>query len=319
MLHQIKMPSSDQATVEVTIVSWRVKQGDRVKAGQILLEFEGDKSIHELESPHNGTVREILASEGQTVSAGSTIAIVGDSKEKIPADWLTVDQGEHDNTIADGLIALSSFRRQINRKVVKSKQHIPHYYIGTMIDMTNASAYRKKLIRQKKKVSLNALFVNAIVKGLKIEPSINMKLVQDCYVPGKSIDIGMAIETPKGVVIGVVEDVGTCELVELSNRINDVITAVQANRIGDVKTSGACMTISNLGMYRSDVFIPIIHPGEAAIIGIGSLAERPMVVKGEVVARKTMPITLCADHRIVDGAVAGRFLEAFADYLEALQ
>ena len=86
-----------------------------------------------------------------------------------------------------------------------------------------------------------------------------------------------------------------------------------------VKTGGACMTISNIGMFRTDLFMPIIHPGEAAILGVSSIAQRPVVVEGAVAVRKTMTITLCVDHRIADGAAAARFLAAAAAFLESLK
>ena len=94
------------------------------------------------------------------------------------------------------------------------------------------------------------------------------------------INLGLAVETPKGVVIAVIEDVAGCDDAELMDRIASAVEAVRGGDTQAVKTSGACMTISNIGMFRTDLFIPIIHPGEAAILGIGSIAQRPVVVAG---------------------------------------
>ena len=148
---------------------------------------------------------------------------------------------------------------------------------------------------------------------------MNVAITDAGYVPHKSINVGLAIETPKGVVIAVIEDVAECDDAELMERIAAAVEAVRSGDTQAVKTSGACMTISNVGMFRTDLFIPIIHPGEAAILGISSIAERPAVVDGALAVRQTMTITLCVDHRIADGASAARFLAAVAGYLEALK
>jgi pyruvate dehydrogenase E2 component (dihydrolipoamide acetyltransferase) len=161
--------------------------------------------------------------------------------------------------------------------------------------------------------------MKAVVAGLEAEPSLNVAFTDAGYVPHKSVNLGLAIETPKGVVIAVIEDVAKCDDVELMDRIATAVAAVRGGDTWAVKTGGACMTISNVGMIRTDLFIPIIHPGEAAILGIGSIAARPVVVEGALAVRQTMTATLCIDHRIADGAVAARFLAAVAAYLESLK
>jgi len=216
----------------------------------------------------------------------------------------------------EGLVPFDPVRAQINRKVAQSKREIPHFYVSLAVDMTAALAYRES---HGKKVSFNALLMRAIVASLAAEPSLNVTITDAGYVPHKSIDVGLAIETPKGVVIAVIEDVAGCDDVALMDRIAAAVEAVRSGNTQAVKTSGACMTISNVGMFRTDLFIPIIHPGEAAILGISSIAERPVVVEGAVAVRKTMTVTLCVDHRIADGAAAARFLAAVADFLEAMK
>lgn len=384
MLQQIKLPSMGATMEEGTIVSWKVKEGDSVKTGQVLLELESDKSVFEYESPCDGLIRKILAKEGETLAVQSIIAVIGDAGDAIPAKWLAtapaakpataaaatlvptvqaataaakfarggpkisprakklaeqlgVDIAKVSGTGPDGRIestdvertaktppasasvvgavTFNPIRLQINRKVTKSKQEIPHFYIAAQVDMTRAAALREA---QGRTFSFNALLMKAIVAGLQTEPSLNVQYTDAGFVPHKAINVGLAIETPKGVVIAVVDDVDKQDLATLTGKIKDLVAAGQAGNFKDLKTHGACMTISNVGMYRVDAFYPIIHPGEAAIVGVGSLAERPVVAGGQVVARKTMPISLCVDHRIADGAVAARFLKAMAKYLETV-
>ena len=384
MLQQIKLPTMGATMEEGTIVSWKVKEGDSVKTGQLILEFESDKSVFDFECPCDGLVRKILAQEGEVVKVQSVIAIIGDAGEAIPAGWLTVappspsvpakvatpmttDQvpaavakfdkggpkisprakksaeqlgvdiakitgtgpggriesadveraakGSASGPVA-GTEVFDPVRLQINRTVVKSKREIPHFYIGTQVDMTRAVALREARGR---KFSFNALIMKAIAAGLVAEPSLNMEYTDAGFVPHKAINIGLAIETPKGVIIAVMDDVVQRNLVALTDGMKAAIEAVRAGTFKNIKTHGACMTISNVGMYRVDEFYPIIHPGEAAIVGVGSLAERPVVVGGQVVARRTMPISLSVDHRIADGAIAARFLKAMVQYLETVE
>jgi len=386
MLQQIKLPSMGATMEEGTIVSWKVKEGDTVKIGQVLLELESDKSVFEYESPCDGVIRKILAKDGETRPVQSTIAVIGDAGEIIPAEWLIAASAANSATssvtivaptaqtaattdtkfdkggpkisprarkladqrgvdiskvtgtgpggriessdvektlkappVSASVISTTTFdpiRMQINRKVTKSKQEIPHFYIASQVDMTRAVALREA---QNRTFSFNALLMKAIVAGLEAEPSLNMQYTDAGLVPRNGIKVGLAIETPKGVVITVVDDIYKQDLTILTGKINILVEAGRAGNFKDINTHGACMTISNVGMYRVDTFYPIIHPGEAAIVGVGSLADRPVVIaNGQVVARKTMPISLCVDHRIADGAIAARFLKAMAQYLETV-
>ena len=383
MLHRISMPSLSATMEEGTIISWRVREGDPVNAGDILLELESDKSTFEFESPCSGVVRRILAGEGQTVPVQRTIAIVGGPDEEIPEEWLGEDDEEIEEAASsipgadsvksfperpagksrlkispkarklaeklnvdfakvkgtgpggriesgdiekaakqsprrEGLIPFSTGRKKINRLVTQSKQQTPHFYIGTVVDMTSAVEFRKKLAAEGDDISYNVLLMKAVVEGLGAEPMLNVQLAEGGYVPRKYISVGLAIETDRGVVVAVIGEVDKLEIAELSKRIDEAVSAARGGRVEDLDSSGASMTISNLGKYRVETFIPIIHPGQAAILGIGSIAERPVAAGGKIVIRKTMSVTLAVDHRIADGAVAARFMEAFAKYLEGL-
>jgi pyruvate dehydrogenase E2 component (dihydrolipoamide acetyltransferase) len=212
----------------------------------------------------------------------------------------------------------TNMRKQINHKVTESKQQIPHFYVQSWVDMTRASAFRQIPSSQGTKISYNALLAKAIVAGLKAEPSLNTSYTPEGYISNADINVGMAIETPQGVIIAVIQNVDQKDAAGISEEMIQIIARARAGDFTGLKMTGACMTISNLGMYRVDTFIPIIHPGETAILGIGSITQRPVVRDGSIVPCLNMPVTICVDHRIADGAVAARFLETFANYLEIL-
>jgi pyruvate dehydrogenase E2 component (dihydrolipoamide acetyltransferase) len=216
------------------------------------------------------------------------------------------------------VVPFTNVRKQINLKVTESKQQIPHFYVQRWVNMTNAAAFRQRPFSRGIKISYNALLAKAIVAGLVAEPSLNTAYTPEGYKPNSDINIGMAIETPQGVIIAVIEKVDQKDAARISDEMNQIVSQAKADDFSGLKMTGACMTISNLGMYCVDTFIPIIHPGETAILGIGSIAQRPVVRDGAIVPCLNMPVTMCIDHRIADGAIAARFLEAFANYLETL-
>ena len=384
MINKILMPSMGATMEEGTIIAWKVSEGDQVKAGDVLLELETDKSTFDFESPCDGVVRKILATEGQDVPVQQLIAIIGDADDEIPQEWLKanqpaervqaarsdqpvaaqsfavpsgksrgikisprarklaeqlgvdiskvigsgpngriespdVEQADQPSGSSSVVQSISSIRSRINRTVTQSKQQIPHFYLESLVDMTNAMAYRGKQSVSGKKISVNAILMKAIVKGLAAEPSLNQAYSENGYLLRQEIHVGLAIETPAGVIIAVIDHVDQLEFPELSEKINETVELAKAGTFNKIKKEGACMTISNLGAYPVESFFPIIHPGESAILGVGSITERPVVQNGEIVARTTVPLTICVDHRIADGAVAARFLEAIANYLGDLR
>ncbi|HIJ64839.1 MAG TPA: 2-oxo acid dehydrogenase subunit E2 [Candidatus Hydrogenedentes bacterium] len=386
MLHRICMPAVDATMEEGTIVAWRVREGDTVKAGEILLDLESDKATYEFESPCAGAVRKILVEAGETVPVQQLMAVIGDAADEIPEAWLTARAEETatnrerpappdvqpnkrpggsgggrikisprarkladelgvdtagvagsgpggriesadieraarsaETSGADAPIPFSAVRKGIIRVVTQSKREIPHYYLETTVDMTAAVAGRENAASVGEKVSFNALLMKAAAAGLEAEPGLNVAYSESGYMPRASVDIGLAVETPEGVVIPVIENVVDLDLAELSARIDACVAAARGGRFPELKMCGAAVSVSNLGMYRVETFMPIIRPGECAILGVGRIADRPVVENGAVVVRKTARIAMSVDHRVADGAIAARFLEAFAAYIEHIR
>jgi pyruvate dehydrogenase E2 component (dihydrolipoamide acetyltransferase) len=225
---------------------------------------------------------------------------------------------ERARVAAPQIIPFTNIRKQINRKVTESKQQIPHFYLQSWVDMARADEYRAEHSQPAKKISYNALLAKAVVAGLTKEPALNVTFTPEGFKPNTAINVGLAIETPQGVIIGVIDNVDSKDAATISDEIAVMTAKARAGDLNGLKMAGACMTISNLGMHRVDTFIPIIHAGEAAILGIGSISKRPVAINDRIECRLNMPVTVCVDHRIADGAVAARFLDAFAKYLESL-
>ena len=207
-------------------------------------------------------------------------------------------------------------RQQIMRTVSLSKQEIPHFYAQTSVDMTAALSLRMEAAATGDRLSFSAFFVQAAVAGLQAEPNLRRLYTAEGYRLLATVNVGLAVETPAGVLVGVLRDVDKCSLAELSRRTAALAEEARAGRLAPSGAVDAFLTVSNLGAYRVDTLIPIIHPGQTAILGIGRIAERPAIVQGSVVARSSVSVTLAVDHRVADGADAARFLQAFQDHLE---
>ena len=127
----------------------------------------------------------------------------------------------------------------------------------------------------------------------------------------------MAVALDEGLMVPVVRDVDKKSLREVARESADMADRARTKRLGPDEYQGGCMTVSNLGMWSIRSFIPVVNPGESAILGLGAIEDRPVCRMGKIQTRKMMTLTLSVDHRLVDGAVGAQFLEVLRDALEA--
>jgi pyruvate dehydrogenase E2 component (dihydrolipoamide acetyltransferase) len=130
------------------------------------------------------------------------------------------------------------------------------------------------------------------------------------------VHVALAVDTERGLLVPVVRDADRKGMIEIAQELRQVIERARAGKALPDELSGSTFTITNLGMLEIDAFTPIINLPEAAILGVGRIKERPAVVDGEIVARKMMWLSLTFDHRLVDGAPAGRFLQYVKNLIE---
>jgi pyruvate dehydrogenase E2 component (dihydrolipoamide acetyltransferase) len=211
----------------------------------------------------------------------------------------------------------SPARRLIQNTVILAKREIPHFYLDCSIDMTPVQIARREQAMNGVRLSYNAFFLKAAAHALLAVPVFRQTYTAEGFVPKNALHIALAVETPAGVQLPVIKDVDRKDLVQLSKEIS---AAVEKSRSGAGPGESfeiACLTVSNLGMYRVERLVPIIPPNQSAIIGIGAIADRPVIAGGAVQSRPMMTAALSVDHRIADGADAARFLQAFAAALES--
>ena len=186
---------------------------------------------------------------------------------------------------------------------------MPHYYVSRRIDMQAALAARRD------GVSVNAIIMHAVAKAMEAEPLLNSHLSDEGRIARESVDINMAVDTGQGLVAPLLRGVQAMDLETLTAASRDLAERARDNALGKADLEIGGFTVSNLGILGVDEFTAIITPPQTGILAVGAVLETPVATNGEVSVRPRMTVTLSADHRVVDGADAARFLASLADAL----
>ena len=220
--------------------------------------------------------------------------------------------------LEDQRIELSMMRKAIAKRLVQSIGPIPHFFLTTEIDMGRALDMRKSLNDRlsEGKVGVNDLLIKVVAEALTRHPEINASFEGDAIRRHGSVDIGIAVALPDGLITPVLRDADRKGLLQISVESADLVARGRIRRLTPEEYQGATFTISNLGMMDIDEFTAIINPPEAAILAIGQTVEKPVVEDGEVVVRRRMRVTMSCDHRVIDGAMGAAFLQTLRAMLE---
>jgi pyruvate dehydrogenase E2 component (dihydrolipoamide acetyltransferase) len=213
-------------------------------------------------------------------------------------------------------VPLSRRRRAIARRMGESKQTIPHFYVTVAADVTAALELRERLrCETGASVSITAIILKATALALKAFPAVNCRLQADQIVYLDDVNIGLAVTLDEGVMVPVLPRVDRLGLEDIARRSREVAALARSGKLAGVEP--ACFTLSNLGMLGVDSFTAIINPPEAGILAVGRVARRPVVKNdSELCIRSLMSMTLSVDHRVVDGALAAKFITRIQHHLE---
>ena len=220
-------------------------------------------------------------------------------------------------------IPANNMRKTIARRLVEAKQTLPHFYLTVDIELDALLALRSqinKAVPEGVKISVNDMIILASAKALMDEPDTNASWAGDAVLKYASADVAVAVATENGLITPVIRDVQTKGLPEISAEMVDLATRAREGRLKPHEYQGGTFTISNLGMFGIREFAAVINPPHGAILAVGKGEKRPVVRttdKGDELAIATvMSVTLSCDHRVVDGAVGARWLNAFQQRLE---
>ena len=431
----VTMPRLSDTMQQGTVVTWNVKEGQKVKSGDVIADIETDKATMELQSFDDGVVAKLSVGEGQTVPVGTTILVLAGAGEDaavvkasggagkaahagaagspsagtavatpsvLPATGASTNGHAHANdrvfasplakkiaedagldlgaiqgsgpggriirkdvedvirgggaargepaaaptlpgpalaprAVAPGLplagatlvakvIPLSSMRTTIARRLVESKTTVPHYQVSVDVDMDALVSLREQLNDQLGgqgvKLSVNDFLVRACALAMHQHPYVNSRWVEKG--PGielvAQVNVGIAISLPEdkggGLVVATIRSADQIGMRQISAESKSLAEKARTKGLTIQEMGDATFTISNLGMFGVSHFTAIINPPNAAILAVGAAIQRPVVRDGQVVPGWVMTMTMSSDHRIVDGAMAARYLATVKGYLE---
>jgi pyruvate dehydrogenase E2 component (dihydrolipoamide acetyltransferase) len=215
-------------------------------------------------------------------------------------------------------VQLTPMRRIVGERMTKSKQTAPHFYLTMDADMTEVTRRRSALKEKGEQLipSINDFILRACARALKDSPSLNAAFTDQRVELYSDINIGVAVALEEGLVVPVIRNADRLSLQELSQQSRELADKAQKKKLFPLDYEGGTFTVSNLGMFGVDSFVAIINPPQCAILAVGQVGPR-VVPHGEGIAvRPLMTMSLSADHRVVDGAIAARFLQEVKRLLE---
>jgi pyruvate dehydrogenase E2 component (dihydrolipoamide acetyltransferase) len=214
-------------------------------------------------------------------------------------------------------IPLTPMRRIIATRMAESKFSAPHYYMTIEVDM--AAAVRFRAACQGFTPSYNDIVLFATTKAIQQHPNVNARWAGDAIEVVADINLGMAVALPSGLIVPVLRNTQQLSLQSLSQQCKTLVEKAKSGKLLPDDYSGNTFTVSNLGALGVDHFTAIINQPDSAILAVGQMKERPVVIDGGIHIRPIMKLTLSSDHRVIDGAVAAQFMGALKTVLEAAQ
>jgi pyruvate dehydrogenase E2 component (dihydrolipoamide acetyltransferase) len=203
--------------------------------------------------------------------------------------------------------------------MTQSKAPVPHFYVTSEIAMERAEALRDELraLPGAPRVTVTDLLVRACALTLGRHPGVNASFQEQAIRRYRAAHVGIAVALDEGLITPVLRDADQKSVFQIAAEARDLAERTRGRKLKAGELTGATFTVSNLGMFPVEEFSAIINPPEGAILAVGAILEKPVVVGGQVAVGKRMRVTLSCDHRAMDGAMAARFLADLKALLEA--
>jgi len=214
-------------------------------------------------------------------------------------------------------IALNRLQRITAERMLKSKQEIPCFYLTVKADVTNLVARRAEInATGDVKVSFNDFIIKAVATALEKYPIMTGQLAGNAIKLADAIHVGLAISVPDGLVAPLVKDVNKKSLKQIARDSQALVERARNDKLDLSDLEGGCTTVSNLGAFGIESFIPIVVPGQCTILGVGKITDTCVPDNGNILVRKLMNMTLSVDHKVANGAYAAQFLDFVRTLLE---
>ncbi len=216
-------------------------------------------------------------------------------------------------------VTASNMRKRIAARLTEAKRDIPHFYLQRQVDAAPLLAFRgrlNELLGDKGKVSVNDLVIKAAALALRRVPDCNAAWVGDAIRKFHHVHIGVAVAIDDGLVTPVIRNADQKGIGSIAAEVRDLADRAKHKGLKGHEITGSTFTISNLGMFGIERFTAILNPPEAGILAVGAVLDAPVVKDGQVVAGKRMTVSMSCDHRVIDGALGAKWLQAFAELIE---
>ena len=207
-------------------------------------------------------------------------------------------------------------RQAIARRMSESKRTTPHFYVAVDCRADALLQLRKDLAGKKTRVSVNDMLVKALALAALEHPAVNAAYLDGTIRRFATVDVGIAVATENGLLSPAISDVGAKSLADIAAASRDLAERARAGRLKPEEYGGGTITLSNLGMFGVDEFLAIINPPQAVIVSVGAAAERVVPVDGKPAVARVLTAWAAADHRVLDGAQVGEFMQTFRAIVE---
>ncbi|MHC4069721.1 MAG: dihydrolipoamide acetyltransferase family protein [Planctomycetota bacterium] len=295
MATEVRLPQLGKSMEEGTIIGFAVKDGDEVKKGDIIFEVESDKATLEVESPENGFVKCVIAEPDQTFEVGAPIMVLGDKSEELAEEIIESLKNEAAAKEVSELSVETTYEFESEDSAEEAAEG-DEIKLGARVPLNRVQQITgQKMVKSKREIPCFYLNLKVDVTG---------------------INIGLAVAIEDGLVVPVIKDVQKKDVSQIASESQALIEKARENKLGLSDLEGGCITISNLGAFGVESFIPIVVPGQCSILGIGQVIETCVPNDGGFESRKLMNITLSVDHKVANGAYAAQFLELVKELLE---
>ena len=297
---------------EINITNASSNLNERIKASPLAKKIAKEKNIDLSKVTGTGENGRIIKND---LSDISPVLEITENKIQIQENQSPkVDDLIKEETT---IVQNSTMRKVIAKNLSKSKFTAPHYYLSVEFNMDNAIAFREQYNSiPDTKISFNDIVVKACAVALKNHPQVNSQWNDEKIILNNNVHIGVAVGIEDGLVVPVIKNADKESLHSINSMVRDYAVRAKSKKLRPDEIEGSTFTISNLGMFGISEFTSIINQPNSAILSVGAIVKKPVVVNDKIVVSNTMKLTLACDHRSVDGVTGSLFLQTLKGYIE---
>ena len=348
----VRVPTLSDSVASGTLLPWRKQVGETVARDETLVDLETDKVILEIPAPASGTLLELRREEGAVVKADEVVAVIETGEgvvapapavkpkpaaaapatvvpapvsSPVPTPSVPLPAAPATAAVPPGESRrepLSRLRQRVAERLVAAQHTAAMLTTFNEANMQPVNELRQRFkaefeVKHGVKLGYMSFFVRAVCQAMQQFPVVNASIDGDDIVWHGDVDIGIAISSPRGLVVPILRRAQTLSPAGIESAIADFARRAREARLTLEDLSGGSFSITNGGVFGSLLSTPILNPPQSAILGMHTIQERPVAENGQVVIRPMMYLALTYDHRLIDGRDAVQFLVAVKAALEA--